>query len=111
MNHVPEKLLNLRQDHLLKYWQQLNPAQQESLRSQIDAFDPGTIRSMQQTLKNRHEQGPLNIQPFLEYAKAGNAGDRAAGKRLIADGKMGCLIVAGGQGTRLPSMAPRACSR
>lgn len=38
---------------------------------------------------------------------AGSVSDRVFGEKLIADGKMGCLILAGGQGTRLGSEQPK----
>lgn len=107
MNDVSKKIASLHQEHLLKYWNELHPSQQEHLVSQINSLDPTIIQAMQQRLKSHQEQRPLNIAPFLEYSKAGNSGDKHAGQRLISEGKVGCLIVAGGQGTRLQFDGPK----
>lgn len=47
------------------------------------------------------------LQPCLDYAESGNLEDYRLGKQRISEGKVGCMIVAGGQGTRLGFEGPK----
>ncbi len=48
------------------------------------------------------------LQPLDSYATSGNKDNYAHGKKLLSQGKSGCLILAGGQGTRLSSAQSKA---
>jgi UDP-N-acetylglucosamine/UDP-N-acetylgalactosamine diphosphorylase len=53
-----------------------------------------------------HRKPPaLSLEPLTKYERAGSLSKR--GEELIAQGKMGCLILAGGQGSRLKSGGPK----
>lgn len=103
-----QKLKEIGQEHLLKYWDSLSSTERELLSVQIDHLD----------IKAYQEQKKLALQPdspapsgtlaaFQDYVKSGSAEDLKVGKQLIAEGKVGCLIVAGGQGTRLRCDGPK----
>lgn len=47
------------------------------------------------------------ISPFLDCQEGGLEQDAEMGRQLIADGKVGCLIVAGGQASRLKCNGPK----
>ena len=46
--------------------------------------------------------------PLEEYDHAGSTDDRILGEELICSGKVGCVILAGGEGTRLGFNDPKA---
>lgn len=48
-----------------------------------------------------------DITPLQEVQQAGSEEDLIAGQKLIADGCVGCIIVAGGEGTRLGFNGPK----
>ena len=48
------------------------------------------------------------LKPLSSYAKSGNKDAYIHGKKLLSQGKVGCLILSGGQGTRLSSSKPKA---
>ncbi|MFS8563644.1 MAG: hypothetical protein LVR00_04710 [Rhabdochlamydiaceae bacterium] len=48
------------------------------------------------------------LEPLPSYDRSGNRGNLAQGKKLLSQGKIGCLILAGGQGTRLSSKTAKA---
>jgi UDP-N-acetylglucosamine/UDP-N-acetylgalactosamine diphosphorylase len=47
------------------------------------------------------------LSPFTQYEKSGCLENLERGKRIISEGKLGCLIVAGGQGSRLNYAKPK----
>lgn len=47
------------------------------------------------------------ITPFSEFDRAGSKSDYTLGKTLIAEGKVACVILAGGQGSRMKLKIPK----
>lgn len=95
-------LSEIGQLHLLQCWEQLDARQRKSLLSQLEKLDMATLRLQQGLLQTEIPQRQISL--FDNYA---SAGDAAEGKKLIAEGRVGCLIVAGGQGTRLRFEGPK----
>lgn len=61
----------------------------------------------QRLLITQKDQPQGKLTPFLDYAKTGSSENKQLGKQLIAEGKVGCLFVAGGQGSRLNYSGPK----
>ena len=101
-----QKLAPIKQTQLLDYWRQLNVSQQESLLSQINNLDIHLF-TQQQLLINEQQTPQFTIDPFTAFSYAGNRDDSLHGQSLIAKGQVGCLIVAGGQGSRLHFDGPK----
>lgn len=108
MNYVDahEKLQSIHQDHLLFHWNHLTTDQQRHLLGQIHKLDLKVFHLQQQILKHKHVEMPA-FEPFTDYAHSGNKDRVRIGQELIAKGEAGCLIVAGGQGTRLRIDGPK----
>lgn len=97
------------QEHLLAFWNELDLGRRESLARQIRGIDwdligrlyrrrddPGEVRQ----LVDRAGPPPaLRLDPAQNRFTPAQARDR--GKRAIAAGHLGVVVVAGGQGTRL----------
>ena len=105
------------QGHLLAFWGQLNPAQRQNLAAQIQGLDFSKIDDWvaNYVKKTAHFRLPADFEaaPFYgrepadveqehKYVQA-----RQLGKELISAGKVGALVVAGGQGTRLGFEGPK----
>lgn len=105
-NRAATLLSAINDQNLIKHWNILTTEQKKHLFSQLQNIDIPTLHLQQQLIqipqiKNRP------ITPFTNYSLAGNLDDKHSGQELIAKGKVGCLIVAGGQGTRLHIDGPK----
>lgn len=100
-----QKLKLLKQDSILDHWSQLNEQQREALLKQVELIDPETFKLQQQLIP----ETPVHpsFTPFTKYEMCGNIVDKELGKSLIDSGKVACIIVAGGQGTRLGFDGPK----
>lgn len=101
------KLAEYGQTHLLHFFEELTPSQQDTLLTEIAAADFSPL-----ALCSRHkapERG--NITPIramqLDEIHAKEAQFHALGSQAVKDGKIGAVLLAGGMGTRLGSDAPK----
>lgn len=102
-----DKLAAIGQKHLLQFWDTLPIADREKLSEQIDQLDDFQFIAQRNAIIQPEAQTSEVLTPFHDYIKSGSEENMALGKQLIADGKVGCLIVAGGQGTRLQCTGPK----
>lgn len=101
------KLKVLGQVHLLDYWPQLFDDEKNFLLGQIEDLDVDIFLKQQAILKDPPLHSSASFEPFLDFTEAGSSEDKMLGQEFIAQGRMGCLIVAGGQGTRLHLDGPK----
>ena len=114
---LSEQLRRYGQQHVLRWWNDLDAAQRDSLIEQIRRIDFEAVRSM---LDGRNNPGGdvgdeseirpaarvvrLPKEPVEEQAWSA-AVER--GNQALASGKVGVILVAGGQGTRLGFQHPK----
>jgi UDP-N-acetylglucosamine/UDP-N-acetylgalactosamine diphosphorylase len=101
------KLQAIDQQQILQYWDTLSDAEQRYLLQQISIFDVEQFRLQRKLLQEKrgvHASGWEAVQDFI---RAGNGAYRDSGLELLRQGKVGCLVVAGGQGTRLGHDGPK----
>lgn len=101
-----EKLRSLGQEHLLGDWDTLTSTEQQHLLSQIEALDLPQLLEQRSLLAHPARDSSI-IHPFTNAFPKGNAEDREAGMRAISSGQVGCIILAGGMGTRLGWNGPK----
>ena len=105
-NEAWNKLKLMHQTSLLTHWEILSPLEKEGLLRQIDGLDV-TLFQKQQSLIFSHEKAPtVSIQPFTHYSLPSEE-DAERGRQLLAQGKVGSLLIAGGQGSRLKFEGPK----
>lgn len=112
-----DKLKPYNQEHLLKYWDELAPEQQDELAAEINNIKwdylTGLIPDYVLNKPETHIPDDLSPAPYFPavpedsaqkelYAKAS-----AKGVELIKAGKVAALTVAGGQGSRLGFDGPK----
>lgn len=101
------KLKSIDQMHLLVYWNELSNDEKFLLLEQIHKLDIETFHKQQVRLKHPPPSSSLSFEPFSDFSSSGSPADVMLGKEALGQGLMGCLIVAGGQGTRLHLNGPK----
>lgn len=108
------------QGHLFQFWSSLSSSEQSALLVQLDSIDikrVNQIHARALEVEKAASEGttPEIIEPLPEDASS-STNDPAAesqwkrlGLNAIAEGEVGVLLMAGGQGTRLGSSAPKGC--
>ncbi|KAJ7070742.1 nucleotide-diphospho-sugar transferase [Mycena amicta] len=108
------------QAHLLKFWDTLSPSEQTSLAEQLNSLNIERVnriynKSVQSEADAAAPGAHDPIEPLPKDASESVKGDakerewRSIGLEAIANGSVGVLLMAGGQGTRLGSSAPKGC--
>ena len=109
------RLLTLyRQEHVLQFWDRIGPPEREALLAQIATID---FELMQRLAAEWIHNGPpperfstITPVPTIPRADQSRADAREAweaGEEALSGGRVGLLLVAGGQGTRLDFDGPK----
>jgi UDP-N-acetylglucosamine/UDP-N-acetylgalactosamine diphosphorylase len=107
------------QEHVLRFWPALDAAGRARLLGQLAVIDWDEFATLQRLARSESSaaaETPLDLSaavtpPCLRLREPGH--DPApslavdAGGRLLADGRLGAILVAGGQGTRLGCTGPK----
>lgn len=110
MNSGPifEKLDAMGQMHLLSHWKNLSDVQKIHLEKQIASLEFALFQRQREEIFSPVVKKRV-IEPFTSYHPSGKAQDREFGEELIRERKCGCLVLAGGQGSRLRYEGPKGC--
>ena len=105
-----KQLQDFNQSHVLQFWNELAPTQRKQLINQLETFDFQLIDSLTQlasaeSLWEKIAQA-AEVPPAITLAQQSPDEPhyqhaRATGTEALAAGKVGMILVAGGQGTRL----------
>ena len=108
LSEAKKKLEKYGQEHLLKYYDELSPQEQESLLGQIEAADMDVLEACghREELAKKGEITPLAAMQLPEI-EANREAFTAAGLEVVRGGKVGAVLLAGGMGTRLGSENPK----
>lgn len=108
-NEAKELLEKYGQTHLLKYYDQLNEKQQESLLNQIEGIDFDLLKLIENEgyLGEKGVITPLEDAVSIKDIEANRKKYTTVGTEAIKQGKVAALLLAGGMGTRLGSDKPK----
>lgn len=104
------------QDHVFRYWSDLNRAQREKLLSQFESIDLAKLKKLVDEYIVNGDSNvfsgdleSIDIIPIPRSESQRKFAEKAksAGENLLYAGKVAVVLVAGGQGTRLGFIGPK----
>lgn len=100
-------LSELGQEQFLNHLEQLNSKSQQDIYNQLLAIDKATFLNQINLIKYGEAPSKAILKPYTSILYSGNNQSVKRGQDLIRQGKVGCLIVAGGQATRFGIEGPK----
>jgi UDP-N-acetylglucosamine/UDP-N-acetylgalactosamine diphosphorylase len=116
---VSHRLRSHGQDHALRFWDELSPSQRQALARQIEDLDLAHVMALAKRDDESGEspaQRALRAVPPAELVRAPRPGEplppewaaaQKTGEDLLRAGRVGAILVAGGEGTRLGFPHPK----
>lgn len=119
-NEIPERLLKALEDSgqeaVLRFWEDLDPSARQKLLEQVEKLDLEKVEALvrgDDLFRPPHATGPLVPAPVVRVDEdpdfATHSRAIREGEDLLARGKVGIILVAGGQGSRLGFDGPKGC--
>ncbi|KAF7871492.1 hypothetical protein EAF04_003599 [Stromatinia cepivora] len=121
LEQLKEKYTKAKQDQVFAFYDTLDIAEKAALYEQLSNFDPEYINKITDAALNppkaQDADQETGLEPLPESATASILDSKAEdiekwygmGLDLIAENKVAVVLMAGGQGTRLGSSAPKGC--
>ncbi|PIG86070.1 UDP-N-acetylglucosamine pyrophosphorylase [Aspergillus arachidicola] len=116
---LQQKYTDAGQGHVFKFVDQLNQVEKAQLFHQLSNFDPNRINELADKVLNpaKTQDGPVTLEPLPEVATASIMDSDPKdiqrwydeGLQAVSENKVAVVLMAGGQGTRLGSSAPKGC--
>lgn len=107
MKTILKKLTQMEQAQLIQHVDRLSIEEENELTQQINAIDQSILKRQRELVLNPPSNEQKTFEAFDDFADCGSIEDFNSGKKLIAVGKVGCLVLAGGQGSRLGYNGPK----
>lgn len=113
--HIVQSLASANQSHVLRFWDDISDAGRTQLISQLESIDFELLEKLIAGADSKPDFAALAARalppPAVRINGTGAAWSpddaRRAGQKAIAAGRLGVVIVAGGQGTRLGFDSPK----
>ncbi len=109
-----EKIEQHAQTHVLQFWDELSPTEKLHLESQLAQIDYDLVKRLtQEWVLNAPEPNrassiePVSVLPIIDPERPDARQALEAGETALREGRVGLVLVAGGQGTRLGFDGPK----
>jgi len=107
VDQIRKRLAVLQQESLGAYLGALSQPQLARFLSQINTYDHALLQKQRECIAHPPKRSLSGLQAPTCVFERGNEQHTALGEKLLAAGKAGTLILAGGQGTRLGWRGPK----
>ncbi len=111
MNSIAPKIFKalekLGQQHLAEYTSSLPPSAYQTLLQSLHTIDLKLLKSQIQQIQHPPVASSADLSPLDTYTVRGDHEQIKIGEERIASGKVLCLVLAGGQGSRLGFDGPK----
>jgi UDP-N-acetylglucosamine/UDP-N-acetylgalactosamine diphosphorylase len=104
---IYELLHTLGQQQLLTGIEHLSALELQEFAQSLQKYTPALAAKQKEALFQAKAFSYSDIHPYLGQEHSGDLENRKRGEALLRQGKVGCLILAGGQGTRLGFDGPK----
>ena len=124
VKQLQEKYKAAGQSQVFKFWDELNNGEKAALFGQLQRMDPEHVNEITKRALNPNESeaekgksGDPKLEPLPDSATSSVMDSKDddlrtwydKGLELVAENKVAVVLMAGGQGTRLGSSAPKGC--
>ncbi|GAM43511.1 Qri1 homolog [Talaromyces pinophilus] len=120
LQQLREQYKTANQGHVFKFYDELKSAEKAQLFQQLSTFNPNRINELAEIALHPPQtssDGPAKLEPLPTSATASMLDSDQKdleryyneGLRLVSENKVAVVLMAGGQGTRLGSSAPKGC--
>lgn len=121
LKDLKEKYARAGQDHVFAFYDELTTPEKSGLYERLSTIDPEYINKITHKALNPSQSsdkdGEVTLEPLPESATASILDSKeedieswhSSGLDLVARGQVAVVLMAGGQGTRLGSSAPKGC--
>jgi len=92
---------------LFRFWSRLTNDQQATLEDQLRRISIATLKKQKRLIQQERASTIDTFDPFDDVIYSGNKENQSLGQQLIREGRLGSLLLAGGQGTRLQCSGPK----
>lgn len=106
MDSIQFKYLKETEPQIFYYYSELNAEERFQFDKQLHEINLPLLKRQKELLLHP-EKALKDLNAFDDFSFSGNQENRALGEQLIAEGQVGCLLLAGGQGTRLQFNGPK----
>lgn len=120
LKELKDRYIKAGQEQVLSFYDELSTAEKASLYERLSSIDPNYINDITEKALNPQSSGKekeTKLEPLPESATASILDSKVedieswynSGLDLVAEGQVAVILMAGGQGTRLGSSAPKGC--